>query len=226
MTSHPWVSRSIPFALYMLFIALQGVLEPVVSEEFSAVYFIPVLYAVKTFVVIISLVVLWDFFDELTWPPAVNLANLIVSIITGVVVFVLWINMDWSFATMGGVKSYDPSVLPHGWIYPFIFIRLLGASVVVPIFEELFWRSFILRYIINPDFSSVKLGTFTLSSFIVSSILFGLEHNLWLAGIMAGVFYNVVLYRTKNLYYCILAHGITNFLLGVYVVKTGNWQFW
>jgi CAAX prenyl protease-like protein len=43
---------------------------------------------------------------------------------------------------------------------------------------------------------------------------------------MAGVAYALVLYQTKSIAQCILAHAVTNFLLGIYVVQTGKWYFW
>jgi hypothetical protein len=92
--------------------------------------------------------------------------------------------------------------------------------------EELFWRSFLLRYIINSDFMSVRVGTYTLFSFLVGSGLFGLEHTLVLAGIMAGIAYSLLLYWTKSIYQCVLSHAVTNFVLGIYVLQTGYWQFW
>ena len=134
--------------------------------------------------------------------------------------------MDWDFATMGSSEAYDPGILPEKAYYTFIAVRLAGTALVVPVFEEIFWRSFVLRYIINQDFTKVKIGAFTWMSFLISSLLFGSEHNLWLAGIMAGVFYNLLLYWSKNIYACIIAHSITNLLLGIYVLKTGSWQFW
>lgn len=222
---HSWISRTFPFGLYMLFIGLYSLVEPMVSEETTATYLTPLFYTLKISVVIIALAFFRKSYDELS-RFKVNLNYLITTLILGVVVFVLWVNMDWPFATMGEVQPYDPHILPPEWFLPFIIIRLFGTSVIVPIFEELFWRSFILRYIINSDFRSVKLGSFSWPSFVISSILFGLEHNLWLAGIVAGIFYNLLLYRTKNLWYCILAHGITNLLLAIYVIKTGSWQFW
>lgn len=222
---HPWISRALPFGLYMLFIALQGPIEALLDEETASVYLTPLFYALKITVVFLALLFFRKTYDELSF-RGVSPGRLTFSLVAGLVVFMLWINMDWPFATLGDVKPYDPQLLPDKWLYPFIFIRILGAALIVPIFEELFWRSFILRYIINTDFTAVKIGTFTWPSFVISSILFGLEHHLWLAGIMAGIFYNLVLYRTRNLWCCIFAHGLTNLLLGIYVVKTGGWAFW
>jgi len=219
------ISRVLPFAIYMLFILFQSILEPLVRDETSAIFLTPALYSLKIISVTIALVLLWRHYKELA-PIKPGFISLITALLIGGGVFILWINMDWPFATMGSPDVYDPNLLPAGLMYAFIAIRIIGASIVVPIFEELFWRSFILRYIISPDFTSVRIGAFTLSSFIISSVLFGLEHHLWLAGIAAGVLYNLLLYRTKNLYYCILAHGLTNLMLGIYVVKTGKWMFW
>jgi CAAX prenyl protease-like protein len=92
--------------------------------------------------------------------------------------------------------------------------------------EELFWRSFLLRYLIASPFTAVRLGTFTPLSFGATVILFGLEHHLWLAGMVAGVAYTLVLYTTHCLWPCILAHAITNLLLGIHVLLTGEWQWW
>jgi CAAX prenyl protease-like protein len=221
----PWIPRVVPFALYMLFILLQNALEPVLANNMDALFLTPVFYSAKILLVTIALIYFWKNYDELTF-KGINAQTIVVSLLVGVLVFVLWINLDLEFAKQGKDDPYDPTLLSITFYYIFIAIRLFGASLVVPVFEELFWRSFILRYIVNPDFKAVKLATFTWPSFIISSVLFGLEHNLWLAGIVAGVFYNLLLYKTRNLYCCILAHGITNFILGLYVLKTGGWSFW
>jgi CAAX prenyl protease-like protein len=92
--------------------------------------------------------------------------------------------------------------------------------------EELFWRSFLLRYLISPHFQAVRLGTFTPFSFVATVVLFGVEHDLWLAGMMAGAAYTLLLYKTGRLWPCILAHAVTNLSLGIHVLMTGQWQWW
>jgi len=221
----PWVSRAFPFAAYMLFILIQDMVTPLFSEAIASVWLTPVIYAIKIAAVIAVLIYFWRSYDELRMEN-IEPAKLLWALGAGVFVFVLWINTDWKFATMGNPTVYDPRLIPGNRVYIFIALRLFGASVVVPIFEEIFWRSFILRYIINPDFTRVNIGAFTWASFLISSLLFGLEHYLWLAGIVAGLCYNLLLYKTKHINYCILAHGITNFLLGLYVLFTASWRFW
>ncbi len=221
----PAVKRVLPFAIYMVFILAFDLLKPLIPEGALADNYTAIIYPIKIIAVLAALIYFWKSYDELRFDQlkAIHIAG---AIVVGIIVFVLWINMDWDFATMGSSKSYDPGILPGWTFYAFIVTRLIGTALVVPVFEELFWRSFVLRYIINQDFMLVKIGAFTWMSFVVSSLLFGSEHHLWLAGIMAGVFYNLLLYWSRSIYACIIAHGVTNLLLGIYVLKTGSWQFW
>ena len=225
ITQHPGFKKALPFAVYMFFILVSDLLKPLVPAGMIADNFTAIIYPIKILSVTGVLIYYWRSYDELRTESLTTL-NILGAIITGIIVFVLWINMDWDFATMGSHEGYDPRNLPENTYYAFLAVRLAGAALIVPIFEEIFWRSFVLRYIIDQDFMKIKIGTFTWMSFILSSLLFGSEHNLWLAGIMAGILYNLLLYRSKSIYACIIAHGVTNLLLGIYVIRTGNWQFW
>jgi CAAX prenyl protease-like protein len=55
---------------------------------------------------------------------------------------------------------------------------------------------------------------------------FALEHHLWFAGLLAGVAYGWLYIRAGNLWVPVVAHTITNGLLGVWVLHTGHWEFW
>ncbi len=123
---------------------------------------------------------------------------------------------------------FDPQALGRSQTAAIAWIgaRLLGSSLVVPVMEELFWRSFLMRYLIKPDFRSVPMGAFTWLSFLGTAILFGLEHHQVVAGVFAGLLYGLLLVHQRNLKGVNLAHGVTNLGLGIYVVITGNWMFW
>ncbi len=223
-----WV-RIIPFAVFMGFIGLQQLLEWCVSNDWIGISpeQMLYLYPIKTVLVGGLLIFLWGKYSELKFADFKNLTHTVASVALGLVVFVLWINMDWGIATFGESKGFDPFLIDDDTTRNLmIFSRILGAALVVPIMEELFWRSFMLRYIITADFTTVKIGTYTLTSFAICAVLFGLEHNLFLAGIMAGAAYSLLLYWTKSIYQCILAHAVTNLVLGIYVLQTGYWQFW
>ena len=221
--------RIIPFAVFMLFIGFQQILEWTIVKgwlDLTARQML-YLYPIKALLVTGLLIFFWRKYSELHFGDFKNLTHTVASVFLGLLVFVLWINMDWGIATFGESKGFDPFLIDDSMTRNImIFSRLFGAALVVPIMEELFWRSFMLRYVITADFSSVRIGTYTLTSFLICAVLFGLEHNLFLAGVMAGVAYSGLLYWTKSIYQCILAHAVTNLVLGFYVLQTGFWQFW
>ncbi len=237
MSSEKFLSRSsqggfpriAPFALYMAFIGIDEGLRFLSSHGYVNISDTALLYLypVKAISVGVLLISLRKSYSELQWTDLKNPAATVAGILTGFAVFLLWINMTWPWAVFGKLNGFDPTVVSENLTRSYLIIfRIIGAAVVVPIMEEIFWRSWLLRYIISQDFQSVGIGRFTLPSFLIGTVMFGLEHNLWLAGIMAGAFYSILLYRTKSLVQCILAHAITNLLLGIYVIYTGKWFFW
>lgn len=228
MTRAAWV-RIIPFAVFMAFIGLQQGLEWLgdtyldILDGATLLY----LYPVKILVVTALIVYFWREYSELDFADLKQFQATCFSIVLGLIVFALWIHMDWDLAVMGDNASYDPSLINDGFGRNLLIaIRLAGAALLVPVMEELFWRSFLLRYIIDADFSAVRIGTYSLSSFLIGAVLFGLEHHLVFAGIMAGMAYSLLLYRTKSIAQCTLSHAVTNLALGIYVLSTGAWQFW
>lgn len=127
--------------------------------------------------------------------------------------------------TVGSSPGYDPRTNGElDWVL--ILIRIAGAALVVPVMEELFWRSFVMRWVDAADFEALAPARVGIKGFLVSVVLFGFEHNLWLAGIVAGVAYSLLYMRHGNLWSAVIAHAVTNGLLGVWVVATGNWAFW
>jgi CAAX prenyl protease-like protein len=110
--------------------------------------------------------------------------------------------------------------------WAFIAVRVLGSSIVVPPIEEVFYRSFVYRSVSRPDFESEPIGRFAWMPFIVTSVLFGVSHQEWLAGILCGFAYQGLVCWTKRLGDAMTAHAVTNAMLGVWVVSTGDWQFW
>lgn len=153
------------------------------------------------------------------------------SIFVGIIVFVIWILPDRlgivipSFSESSAFNPFD-HFQSANWTAVWIGFRLLGAAIVVPVMEELFWRSFLIRYLIRVDFKKVAIGAFSWVSFGVTVALFGVEHHRWLVGMIAGVIYNLLLYRTKSVFACIVAHAVTNLVLGIYVLATQQWGYW
>jgi uncharacterized protein len=209
----------IPFASYMVFIALGGL----ISSDQGALW----LYPPKIFLVSALLVFYWKNYPELKENPFSNMMEIGLSIGVGLFVYFAWVRLDFPWAKQGeSGKGYDPYEAGVQVGMVLAAIRIVGASVVVPVMEEVFWRSFIIRYIVSPDFTKVKLGTFSLLSFLITVVFFGVEHHFWFAGMMAGAIYNLLLYKTRRLWPCILAHGITNLAMGIHVLTTEEWFWW
>jgi CAAX prenyl protease-like protein len=92
--------------------------------------------------------------------------------------------------------------------------------------EELFWRSFLLRWLERRDFLLLRPGRVGLRAATISVLLFGIEHNLWLAGIVAGIAYTLLYMRSETLWTPIVGHAVTNGLLAAWVMVTGSWIYW
>jgi len=108
----------------------------------------------------------------------------------------------------------------------FIGVRIAGSALVVPCLEEVFYRSFVYRYIVKSDFLAVPLRHFAWVPFLATSALFGFAHAEWLAGILCGFAYQGLVIWKNRLGDAMTAHAITHFLLGLWVVGRGAWQFW
>ena len=108
-----------------------------------------------------------------------------------------------------------------------IIIKVLGLVLVAPFIEELFVRDFLIRFAQGGEkWESIKIGKFCWPSFVISVLFFGFSHSLWLAGLVTGVGFNLLLYKTKRIDAIIQAHMIVNFILTIYVLYTGQWMLW
>ncbi len=228
MSRSAW-ARILPFAVFMAFIGLQQGGQWAIDKGYAGLTgtHLLFLYPVKIIMVAAILLFFYKDYDEIRVRDLRHASQTGMSVVVGLLVFVLWINMDWPFTTFGESRGFDPTLIQGDGIRNLLILfRVAGAALLVPVMEELFWRSFLLRYIVNSDFEKVRVGTYTVSSFLIGSVLFGLEHHLVLAGIMAGMAYSLLLYRTKSLMQCILAHAVTNLALAIYVLGFRAWQFW
>jgi len=221
--------RILPFALFMGFIGIEGLLNFLQERSLIAISdtLLLSLYPIKVLCVAGVILFYWKHYREFAWRDAADVKMSLISISGGLLIFILWITLDFEFATQGTPPGYNPDLFEHDVLkFTMIAVRMAGATLLVPIMEELFWRSFLIRYIISTDFGKIPIGSFTWASFLLTAFLFGLEHHYILAGVVAGIIFNLVLYYTKSIVQCILAHAVANLALGVYVLLTGQWRFW
>jgi CAAX prenyl protease-like protein len=161
----------------------------------------------------------------------------ILSMLLGIAVFAVWVGPDYIFPNWHHFILFDNGIVGHpaGNTPPaaksdpvFLLFRILISVVAVPILEELFWRGWLMRWLIDStDFRRVALGTFAPLAFWATAALFASEHgSFWDVGFLTGIIYNWWIIRRRNLWDCILAHAVTNGVLAAYVVLAGQWQYW
>lgn len=149
------------------------------------------------------------------------------ALFIGIIIFILWVGLEGHYPTLFSSDTYyDPTTFNTSIATVLILIRLVGSVLIAPLIEELFVRSFLMRYIINPKWEDVPIGTYTFESFLIITLIFGFSHFQWLPGILTAVLLNLLLYNRKSLFPCVVAHATANLLLLIYVVYTNSWFFY
>jgi CAAX prenyl protease-like protein len=161
--------------------------------------------------------------------PLPSAANIALSVAVGVAVIVAWVGLDGhypAFGFLGKRSAFDPGTLPAGPRWAFIILRFYGLVLLVPPMEELFYRSFLMRWIVDPDFTKVPIGKVTPAGLAVTTVLFGASHPEWLPAVLTALAWGWLLARTRSVSACVISHATANLALGVYVLATGDWKFW
>ena len=146
----------------------------------------------------------------------------------GAAVFLLWIGIDRMMGASAGSGIPDAlRVSSAATRITWISLRVLAATITVPVAEELAFRGFLLRRLVSQDFESVPFTRFTWIALLVSSALFGALHgSLWFPGILAGLLYAFAAIRRGRIGEAVAAHATTNALLAGYVLLYGAWHLW
>lgn len=214
---------TLPMAVFLLLLVLNSVLRGM-GSGFWLVYPEHWIYPAQT--IFCGALLLW-FWREYEIRLAGRIAF---PLLIGVAVFGLWISPQAFLGFPPRPDAFNPEIFlgqPAAY-WTTIGFRFLRLAVVVPLVEEIFWRGFLLRYLVNEKFHAVPVGAFSWLSFAIVTVGFGFAHARadWIAALVAGALYNCVAYRTRNLASCVLAHALTNLLLGLWIMKTGQWGFW
>ena len=217
------VAFTLPMAV---FVTLLGVTSAGNRPETVSWFAYPAYWTYAAQTAICGALILWFWRDyELGIPRQVWFA-----IVAGLVVFAIWIAPQQFFGTAPRTSGFDPELFGKGTplYWAIVFMRFLRLVVVVPLVEEIFWRGFFLRYVVQQRFTTIAVGTFSWLSFVVVTVLFGFAHSRpdWIAALICGALYNVVAYRTRSLASCVVAHALTNLLLGLWIMQTRHGGFW
>ena len=203
------------YLLPLLFLIATTLVTGLFSTDFDY------LYPLRVIAPLIPLWLFRDYYRDLRWSWSWMPIGL------GILVFVLWVALEPAAdpdkaRVLPNALAQMPAAAAGLWLAA----RILGSTVIVPIAEELAFRGYLVRRLIDADFTRVSPKQFTAASFIISSVAFGALHGRWLAGILAGMIYAAAQYRRGELTDAIVAHATTNGLLAAYVVIYGHWAFW
>jgi CAAX prenyl protease-like protein len=215
--THRVLARVLPFAVYIAFL----VAESAVGDRLDG----SSLYAAQIAIVAAMLAWFWPAYSELRGVSGTGARAWLAGLAVGAIVFVLWINLDFEWAQLGSGRGVAGELADGDRRGAGLLLRFCGAVLVVPVMEELFWRSFLTRWLDRTDFLAVDPKSVSWRSILIASAVFGAEHHLWLAGIVAGLAYGWLYRRTGSLWAVVLAHALTNALLEAWVHRTGSWHF-
>ncbi len=83
------------------------------------------------------------------------------AVMVGIAVFILWIGLEGRYPQIGspaGFNPYDSGL--DMYTIALMGFCLFGAALVVPVIEELFWRSFALRFLMDNNIKRFPLASF------------------------------------------------------------------
>lgn len=216
----------IPFILYLLGTSIAGRFE---GDAYP--------YAYGTVVLVVAISAGWLLRGKRLIQPHWRIFH---GVWVGLLGIVLWIAISElqieqlltanfpSWMRPGARVSYNPfeKLESLAAIWTFITVRMIGLAIIVPLAEELFWRGFLLRWTIDPDWEKVPVGEYTLSSCLIVTAMFTAAHPEWIAAAVYCLLLNGLLYWKRDLWLCCVAHGVSNFALAIYVLSVKAWWLW
>jgi uncharacterized protein len=239
-----WMTFLLPFLVYML----AGTLEPTptspggkaIGLAISYTYY-PWLYAAKIALTLAAVAFVWPGYRK--FPLRLSWTAILVGVVGGP----LWIGLclprlEHSYLQpllqhvglgqlIADRSAFNPFDASHGlsaaWACAFLAVRFLGLVAVVPLIEEFFLRGFVMRFVMERDWWKVPFGTASRLAIVLGTVVPMLSHPAEL--LAAVVWFSLITWlmlRTRNIWDCVVAHAITNLILGIYVVtRCGEaWQ--
>lgn len=249
------LAHVVPFVVFMVFTELPSIFK-IENEELPWYTFSPEqwIYPLQTIVVLLLLAFFWG---QYRFAPCRGVGWAVLLAVLGIACWILpsmfyhqlgvadWpvrnisvpMVIDdkpaWELLGLGErLEGFDPSFFREQsfWYWSAVVMRFVRMVVVVALIEEIFWRGFLQRYIIDPQkpFTEIPFGTHSWKAYWVTTLAFTLVHSHidWLACLIYGSLTYWLCIRTKSLLACVVMHGVANLLLGLYTLQTEQWGFW
>ncbi len=238
LISYPWLTYLLPIVVFLGV----GSFEPTADHDIEFLGLAipydayPVVYAIKIALTMAAMAVAWPGYKQ--FPCRISPLAVAVGLV-GAVVYVGLCKLEFEgmilphvglgwLADYGARSGFDPWThwpqAPH-WAEGYLALRFWGLVVIVPIIEEFFLRGLVMRYFIAPDWWNVPFGTLTSKAAIIGTLVPVIMHppTETLAAAAWFTLITWLMFKTRNIWDCVLAHGVTNLGLGVYVLASGDW---
>ncbi len=135
-----------------------------------------------------------------------------------------------SFLGLGERAAFNPFEMMANnlpWMYTFLAIRFFGLAAVVPLIEEMMVRGFLMRYLVGQQWWKLPIGTVNRAAIVAPAIYGALTHPAEMfAAILWFSMVTWLAIKTRNIWECVVAHAVTNLLLGIYVITWNDWAMW
>ena len=221
-----WLPYAVPMGVFLVLTSLEGYL-PRSGDGPDPTWYASA-YALKVALVTIAAWACRSSWRDLA--PRPGLGGWALAIGLGFGLAALWVGLDGHYPPIGSLgkrSGFDPHTLPGPGRPAFLAVRLFGLVALVPLVEELFWRSFLMRWVIDQDFAKVPIGRVTPLAAGVTSALFVSAHPAeWLPALVCGLSWAWLLHRTRSVSACVASHMAANLGLGIYVLWARAWHFW
>ena len=229
---YPWIVYVAPLALFMLVTSLEPTPPSAEAAGWLDYWAYPWVYTAKIAIVLSAMVLVSSVYRQVPFrvgPWAVPV---------GMVGALIWIalcrlhvedNLGVTAWLGGGSRSsfnpFEQLADTPAWAWAFLAIRFFGLIVVVPVVEEFFLRGFLMRFFVQQRWWEVPLGTVNTVAVVVGTLVPMAMHPGEL--VAAAVWFSMItllLVRTRNIWDCVVAHGVTNAGLGAYALWSGDWS--
>jgi len=211
--------RIAPFLYYVIVLAISSWLDPKAID-------VRWVYGLRVGGAALLLFFFRHQYTELAKTVNIRLSSWLMAIMVGLGVFLLWISLDQSWMLLGKAATFNPYMARGTINYSLLAMRLFGSVLVVPVMEELFFRSYLMRWIDCKSFLQLSPGMVSLRAAFITSMLFASAHMHWFAALLAGMAYAMLYRKTQTIWMPIFAHAITNALLSIWVIAGGHWSWW
>ncbi len=218
----------LPYAVYVGVPSLLGLAPELSGRELD--------YALR--IVLTGICIAWAW---RRWPPLRGpgspAASLAIGAVAGLVGLAAW------------VALLTPFVEPDGaaWSPAAFGLRLAAATLLVPLFEEVLLRGYVLGLVVQwqqarhkgaerpldvaldeCSILALEPGAWTGLAVLVSSVAFALGHapTEWVAALVYGLLMAGLWAWRRDLLTCVAAHAVTNLSLAILVWHTGRWELW